>query len=107
MTDDNGKTPKDQRNLTITVNRNEDRAYTIFSVRDEDQQKLLADVIIPDDTLISETYRMGGNIRPLEVLREIASLVFESLHASFEQLIASTDSPVTGEESSDEPPEAN
>jgi len=102
---DNGNTPKDQRNLTVEINRNEDRGYTILSVKDNDSHKMMADVIIPDEILISETYRMGGNIKPFIVMHEILLLVCESINASFNKIIPQLDE--SGPEINNAPPKAD
>jgi hypothetical protein len=104
MTDNNGSGGKDERNLTIEVNRNEERGYSMLTVKDEDAAKLMAEVIIPDDMLISETYKMGGSVAPVVVMQEILAIAFEAIMTSFGAItVEDFDEPMDRDE---EPPKA-
>lgn len=78
-----GKGKTKVRKIKIEVNRDETLAYTSVAAVDiEGEPYHLIEVVIPDTTLVKETYRMGGNVAPFEVLRETMEIAFAAINAS-------------------------
>ncbi len=77
----------DSQMIDVIIGRDDGDDYSVISVKDKESGNIMLNIQVPDSALISQTYKLGGGVKPLVAMHSLCNSSFYAILTSFRAVL--------------------